>query len=170
MIGASPLFAQENQNERKGWDGVIKGGISSTSKCPDYLDCSTGQIKYFEYKQDFTIDATEVCGPLGVKSCVILKGRYEVDRSSKNGAVVTLACKKITFPPNKAFKIDSTNPKGKDCEGFGNSCWYVNSAENKEEKFPIVITPIFEKEVLVAIQLQYPSSGKGSGSPKNAGF
>ena len=172
MSCSSQMFAQENQTERKGWDGTVKGATIDKQKCPDYLDCTTGQIKYFEYKQDFTIDAPEVCGPLGVQSFSIKKGQYEVVRSSGNkGAVVTLSVMRWTpiLPRprdySKTFTIDGTNPKGQSCSGIGNSCWYAANTGNdaKEKKIPIKITPIFENDRCVAIELQY--RGKDPADP-----
>ena len=173
MAFSAQMFAQENQTERKGWDGTVKGGSIDKQKCPDYIDCPTGQIKYFEYKQDFTIDAPEVCGPLGVQNFSIKKGQYEVVRGSGNkGAVVTLSVMRWTPVPRptniqKTFKIDGTNPKGKECVGYGNSCWYAANTGNdtNEKKIPIKITPIFENDRCVAIELQY----KGV-DPKSPGF
>lgn len=176
MIFSSQLFAQNETSARQHSDITISKGKEGT-KCPEYLDCPTGQIKYFEYNTEFIIDAPEVCGPLGVQSFSIKKGQYEVLRSGANkDAVVTLAVMRWTpLVPKpqqpityKSFTIDGINPKGKECIGYGNSCWFATNSGNdgNEKRIPIIITPIMENDRCVAIQLQY----KGSGSPKNLGF
>lgn len=144
---------------KKGWDG----------KCPDYLDCTTGQIKYFEYKQDFTIDAPEVCGPLGITACVIQKGRYEVTRTSPNdGGKVVLTLKNkgkiVMSGNNKSFTIFGSSVKNDNCGDAGSSCFH-SIASGNEKKVPITITPIFENDRCVAIELQY----KGT-DPRSPGF
>jgi hypothetical protein len=158
VIASSQLFAQKTQSEdiRKGWNG----------KCPEYLNCETGEIQYFEYKKDMVIDAPEVCEPLGIKSLVLQKGRYEVNRTSKSGATVTILCGKITFPPNhprpnpNPYKIESTNPKGQDCKGYGNSCWYSTSLlDEKDQTMKLIITPIIENDACVALKITWPNAG-----------
>jgi hypothetical protein len=163
-LGSCQLFAQKTQSGdiKKGWNG----------KCPEYMDCTTGEIQYFEYKSEMVIDAAEVCGPLGVKACIISKGRYDVDRSSKNGTTVTLACKPFDCKQTKPFAVEGTNPKGQNCNGLGNSCWYLTGPKgNNEQSYKLIITPIFDNGACVALKLTYPpgKSGKG-GDPAQAGF
>ena len=164
IIVSSQLFAQ---TERKASEGK-----KHIEKCPDYLDCNTGEIQYFEYRKDMVVDAPEVCGPLGVKACVILKGRCDVDRSSKNGATVTLACKPFQCPITKPFAVQGTNPKGESCKGFGNSCWYISGPQgNNEPTFKLIITPIFDNGACVALKLTYPPGKSGKTvDPKSPGF
>ena len=151
-----------NTDENKGWNG----------KCPEYLDCHTGEIQYFEYKKDMVVDAPEVCGPLGVKACVILKGRCDVDRSSKNGATVTLACKPFQCPITKPYKIIGTSPKDPTCKASGNSCFQSASSLNeKDALISILVTPIIENGTCVALKLTYPTNKSGRGKdPADPGF
>ena len=164
MIFSAQVFAQHREVDGKGRPATI-----DKQNCPDYLDCATGEIKYFEYKQDFTIDAPEVCGPLGVTAYVIQKGRYEVTRTSSNGGgkvVLTLKNRgKVTVTGNnKSFTIFGSSVKNDNCGDAGNSCFH-SIATGNEKKIPIIITPIFENDRCVAIELQY----KGV-DPKSYGF
>jgi hypothetical protein len=165
LIVSTHAFGQSNiklggMNEMP--NALIQGN------CPEYLNCETGEIQYFEYKKDMVVDAPEVCEPLGVKSLVLQKGRYEVNRTSKSGATVTILCK-ITFPPNRprpnpnSYKIESTNPKGQDCKGYGNSCWYSTSLlDDKDQTMKLIITPIMENDACVALKITWPNAGSAA--------
>lgn len=157
-----------NSDENKGWNG----------KCPDYLDCNTGEIQYFEYKKDMVVDAPEVCGPLGAKTITIAKGRYEVNRTSKNGATITVQVARWTpiIPkprdPVQSFKIVANSPRDISCSGPGNSCFMGGSPTATNEKpINIIIVPVFENEACVALKITFPPNKSGRGTdPIQAGF
>ncbi len=187
------LFGNAQVNARKGWDGVVKGKATKQEiSCPDgstmtngkcvpnellkakWLDLETGQIKYFEYTQDTPIDNPAICKALGVETCVILKGRYMVDRSDDSGGKMTLRIAPIKWinrppiPESRAFAFEGTNPKGQNCSGFGNSCFYAVPTQEDAKagmKLPYFITPIITQEVCRSIEVQW----KGV-DPRNPGF
>jgi hypothetical protein len=176
MVFTAQIFAQTAKKIE------FENGVTAASKfdfkwpankpCPEWLDPKTGQIKYFEYTSDFVIDAPEICKPLGLESFTIQKGRYPVLRTSENsGGLITLTVAKsvpIAYKPQKianSVSVEGTNPKGQDCKGLGNSCWYA-SANSRENTMPITITPVFENGVCKTIKVQCT---KGT-DPRNPGF
>jgi hypothetical protein len=158
MMFSSQIFAQKGT-----YDSGSKGRPDiAKPNCPDYLDCNTGEIQYFEYKKDFTIDAPEVCGPWGVKAIIIQKGKYIVDRSSGNRTSMNVTVGKIVFPPNaKAITVESTNPKGPDCKSYGNACFFsTNLFDDNDNTLKLIITPIMENDACVALKIEWPQNGK----------
>ena len=171
MFFSSSIFAQNEAAERQHSDITISKH-SDKQKCPDYLDCTTGEIKYFEYKQDFTIDSPEVCGPLGISACVLQKGVYEVDRTSKNGATIVMSCKPFQCPQPKSFRIAGRTLKDKACISDGNACWANDAATTANSpKNQITVTAVLENGSCVALRLTYPPNNSGRGvDPKAPGY
>jgi hypothetical protein len=142
-----------------------------------WLDLKTGQIKFFEYKEDMVVDNPAICKYLGVKEFVIKKGKYEIDRSNVNEGAscrlpVVVTVKLPTGKPPVLMQIfEGTNPKGMDCKTYGNSCFWATESNNME-KVQYSIIPIIKNGEIVGIQLVYPpdANGKGNGPPKAAGF
>lgn len=135
----------------------------------------TGQITYFEYTEDFVIDAPEICTDLGVKRLVIQKGKYTVERkTTEEGGKIVLTLKEpiaVEKIQNTASrKFEGTNPKGLNCNGPGNACFYVSGEKNRADIQPFSLTPVIEKGQCVKIEVQYQPSGRGTGSPKAQGF
>jgi hypothetical protein len=183
ILFSTQLFSQNSQGEKKiefenGKAEKFDHKWPKNKNCPDYLDCATGEIQYFEYKKDMMLDAANVCESLGVKSITLAKGKYEVDRTSKKGASVTIAVARWTpvLPkpnPVNFITIDGTNPKGESCKGYGNSCWWVATPQDTNDQLmKLIITPIFNNEVCVALKIVFPpnsKSGRGT-DPIQAGF
>jgi hypothetical protein len=191
----SATFGQQNQKKKKE-DGTIfdeksvvpvakiscpQGTTMTNGRCvPNellnvkWLDFETGQIKYFEYSQDTPLDNTEILKKMGVEVCVILKGKYSVDRSGEGGGKITLRIQPIKWInrppiPTQALTFDGTNPKGQDCKGFGNSCWFITKGSGggnaQQYKLPFFITPIVTQEVCKTIEVNWRGD-----NPKAAGF
>jgi hypothetical protein len=191
----STAFAQQNQ-KKKPSDGTIfndRGEVPAAKiSCPQgttmtngrcvpnellnvkWLDFETGQIKYFEYNQDTPIDNPEILKKMGVEACVILKGKYPVDRSG-DGGKLTLRIQPIKWInrppiPTQALVFEGTNPKGQDCKGFGNSCWFITKGSGggnaQQYKLPFFITPIVTQEVCRTIEVKWTRGG----DPAQAGF
>lgn len=131
-------------------------GISTPTKFdhkwPPYrsyqvMDSKTGELRAFEYRSDYVIDAPEVCGPLGVKSLIIPKGQYQLVRPSANeGGLVTFAVSRwtpvIPKPQNLAKTISVAEPT------------------------PFTVTPIFENGTCKALRVQFLRNG----APPKQGF
>jgi hypothetical protein len=135
----------------------------------------TGQITYFEYTEDFVIDAPEICTDLGVKRLIIQKGKYTVERkTTEEGGKIVLTLKEpiaVEKIKNTASrKFEGTNPKGLNCNGPGNACFYVSGEKNKTTAQPFTLTPVIEKGQCTNVVVQYQRSERGSGPPKNQGF
>ena len=135
-----------------------------------WLDKETGLIKYFEYTEDYTITNNELTKQLGVEELVITKGKYTIERSNaEDEGVVVLALKKPIKTTLKEVTVETYNPRGKNCNDFGNNCFYVTEPLNKTDvKSKISITPIVVNGVANQIKVTYrgPSGPPG----KIAGF
>lgn len=136
-----------------------------------WFNKENGQISYFEYTEDFVIDAPEICTDLGVKRLVIQKGIYKVERKNpEEGGRIVLALKEPLsaerIKNNEARKFEGTNPKGMNCSLGGNSCFYVSGENSKADIQLFTLRPIIEKGLCTKVEVQY----KGAGSPKNQGF
>lgn len=141
-----------------------------------YIVPQTGAIRYFEYDTDFAIDNPEFCKYLGVKQVVIAKGIYRVERSTPEaGGKITLTLAEPVSAEKirgrSSFTFRGTNPKGKDCKGIGNACFWATEPIAPGDTCILSVTPIINDGKCVAIKLQYPDpNGRGVGSPKSAGF
>lgn len=135
-----------------------------------WLDNETGLINYFEYTQDYTLTDNELTKQLGVEELVIAKGRYTIERSNAEAeGVVILTLKKPIKTTAKQFTVESYNPRGKNCNDFGNNCFYVTEPLNKADvKSKVSITPIEVNGVANQIKVRYD---RGVGPPgKELGF
>lgn len=135
-----------------------------------WLDKETGLINYFEYTEDYTISNNELTQQLGVEEITIEKGKYTIERSNSEAeGVVILTLKKPIKTTAKQFTVESYNPRGKNCNDFGNNCFYVTEPLNKADvKSKVSITPIAVNGVANQIKVTYrgPSGPPG----KIAGF
>lgn len=131
-----------------------------------------GEYRYFTYTSDFTISAVEICKPLGVKQLTIKEGIYNIDRTNpKLGGKLILDLKEEipakSIINKEPIALKSYNPKGQDCKGIGNACFFVTSPLNNRDMLQdFTLTPILENGVCKKIEVQY----KGAGSPKAQGF
>jgi len=139
-----------------------------------WLDKETGLIKYFEYTEDYTISNNELTQQLGVEELTIEKGKYTIERNTsekgkdKDGAVL-LKLKNPIKTTAKEIIVETYNPRGKNCNDFGNNCFYVTEPLNKGDvKSKVSITPIVVNGVANQIKVTYrgPSGPPG----KQAGF
>ncbi|PZO29614.1 MAG: hypothetical protein DCF13_05750 [Flavobacteriaceae bacterium] len=139
-----------------------------------WLDKETGLIKYFEYTEDYTISNNELTQQLGVEELTIEKGKYTIERNTsekgkdKDGAVL-LKLKNPIKTTAKEIIVETYNPRGKNCNDFGNNCFYVTEPLNKADvKSKVSITPIVVNGVANQIKVTYrgPSGPPG----KQAGF
>lgn len=161
---------------KKGHDSIICCEEKSNNPKMHIMDPKTGAIRYFEYDTDFAIDNPDICKYLGVKQVAIAKGIYRVERSTPEaGGRITLrlaepiSAEKIRGQAPLTFR--GTNPKGKDCKGIGNTCFWATEPSAPGDACTLLITPVVKDGKCVAVELQYPNSnGKGTGSPKAAGF
>ena len=138
------------------------GGGSATTK---------GPIKFFNYEKDFVIDAPEICTDLGLKSITIKKGIYEVSRINANvGGKIELQLKTPILGQNIKNKLarhfDGINPKGLNCEGPGNPCFYKSGNASAAKVQGFTLTPIIINGVCLTLVIQYD---KGS-DPAQADF
>jgi len=135
-----------------------------------WLDNETGLINYFEYTQDYTITNNELTKQLGVEELVIAKGKYTIERSNEEAeGVVILSLKNPIKTTAKQFTVETYNPRGKNCNDFGNNCFYVTEPLNKADvKSKVSIKPIAVNGVANQIKVTYrgPSGPPG----KQQGF
>lgn len=135
-----------------------------------WLDNETGLIKYFEYTKDYALTDNELTKQLGVDELLIAKGKYTIERSNAEAeGVVILTLKKPIKTTAKQFTVESYNPRGKNCNDFGNNCFYVTEPLNKGDvKSKVSITPIVVNGVANQIKVRYD---RGIGPPgKEQGF
>ena len=146
---------------KKGWNG----------KTPACVNPENGAILYFEYKEDYVCPA-EVCKALGVESCIIAKGIYQVERKDPNspGTVTLSLVKPLMVTNNTVAKLETYGPKGPDCKSAESaSCFYsTEPANEKDTKQMILITPErCQDGRCSAIKIAW--NGKGV-DPRNPGF
>ena len=135
-----------------------------------WLDKETGLIKYFEYTEDYTITNNELTKKLGVEELIIAKGKYTIERSKvDDDGVVVLTLKKPIKITSKEVTVETYNPRGKNCNDFGNNCFYVPEPLNKTDvKSKISVTPIVINGVANQIKVRYD---RGVGPPgRELGF
>lgn len=135
-----------------------------------------GTLKYFEYTSDYVITDKKLCEAFGVKELVIAPGVYHIEYSDQShGGVVRLRLKSPI--PAKQIRIkepitiEGTNPKGKDCKGAGNSCFFYSDTMQSIRKLPkdsciFTVAPLMPDTTCLVIEVSF----RGTGSPKSAGF
>jgi hypothetical protein len=148
--------------------------IAETVINSPWLDKETGFINYFEFTEDYILSNNELTQQLGVNELIIAKGKYTIERNTsekgkdKDGAVL-LKLKNPIKTTAKEITVETYNPRGKDCNDFGNNCFYVTEPLNKADvKSKVSITPIVVNGVANQIKVTYrgPSGPPG----KQAGF
>ena len=137
-----------------------------------WLDKETGLIKYFEYTEDYTISNNELTQQLGVNEITIAKGKYTIERNKSeqdSEGVLLLTLKNPIKTTAKEIIVETYNPRGKNCNDFGNNCFYVTEPLNKADvKSKVSLTPIVVNGVANQIKVTYrgPSGPPG----KQLGF
>lgn len=137
---------------------------------------SDGTLKYFEYKEDYVITDSKVCEAFGVKELVIAAGIYKVEYPDPSKGGVVQFKLKTPIPAKQikikgTFTVEGTNPKGYNCEGPGNSCFFYRDTSSGKKKSPrdsciFTIAPLMPDSTCLVIEVSF----KGTGSPKAAGF
>ena len=161
MIKADSGKIVAEESVKKGWNG----------KTPACVNAENGAILYFEYKEDYVCPA-EVCKALGVESCIIAKGIYQVERKDPNspGTVILSLAKPLMVKNNTVAKLETYCPKGPDCKSSESAaCFYsTEPANEKDTKQIILITPErCQDGRCSAIKIAW--SGKGV-DPRSPGF
>ncbi len=135
-----------------------------------------GTLKYFEYKEDYVVTDRKVCEALGVKELIIAAGVYKVEYPDPSKGGVVQFKLKTPIPAKQikikgTFTVEGTNPKGYNCEGPGNSCFFYSDTSSGEKKSPrdsciFTIAPLMPDSTCLVIEVSF----KGTGSPKAEGF
>ena len=169
MIFSSQAFAQEEtqkrkelpkemstetiENIKKGWNGKMP----TLENCPDWLDCKTGQVKYYDIPANYIIDNPNWCEPFGVKIMLIKKGIYEIDwKVQRNGGVVILMLESPQDAPKlKAATVAGTRPISLSCHFYGHRCASASVATSEADNLNLSLSPVIENGKWVALKLMY---------------
>ena len=123
-----------------------------------------GTIRNFYYEEDFQLNS-DIAKYLEQKEITIAKGYYRVGQHKWGN--VTLSVKKggkvngsvIINNGNLRF-FEGTNPKGIDCKDFGIACFYnAETGIDKKDILYYVVKPIFEKDVLIGVEVSEGKKG-----------
>jgi hypothetical protein len=155
-LSGSVYLASEAQNTddiRKGWNGKMP----TEDNCPDWLDCNTGRLKFFDIAANHIIDNPEWCQLMGVKTMPIRKGIYEVDwKSQKNaGSVVFMLDKPKDPPATKGGTVKGSRPISLSCKFYGHRCASAVTAPNETDQLTLLLSPVLENGQWVGIKLTY---------------
>lgn len=134
-----------------------------------------GNLRSFVFNEDYVVTNPKVCEAFSVKQLVIKAGKYNVQYPDPNqGGAITFTLKESIPTKQMKFKtsltVEGTNPKGKNYEGTGNSCFFysdtVTSDWKPNDSCIFTITPIMTDTTCTQIQVNF----KDVGSPKASGL